>query len=198
MPSRRSARRRSRDFNALFDQFQFSTALEVAWGLVAAVDKYIVENEPWALGEKQDDEQPGAAGHGALHLGRSPAHRDRAGASGDSGFDGAIWTQLGLGDIRKFDLTDLQWGQLHLGTKLGEVQPVFPRADKSAIERMQQMEEQGRGRRRWKRRDRKTRPRQRRCRADRHASQQACRRRDRRWQDQRSTTSRRSSCAWGK
>ena len=38
----------------------------------------------------------------------------------------------------------MKWGQLHLGTKLGEIQPVFPRADKSAIERMQQMEEQGR------------------------------------------------------
>jgi methionyl-tRNA synthetase len=53
-----------------------------------------------------------------------------------------IWTQMGLGDITKFDLTQLQWGQLHLGTKLSEVQAVFPRADKSAIERMQQMEEQ--------------------------------------------------------
>jgi methionyl-tRNA synthetase len=49
---------------------------------------------------------------------------------------------MGLGDIRKFDLTGLQWGQLRLGTKLGEVQAVFPRADKSAIERMQKMEEQ--------------------------------------------------------
>src|SRR5271170_5277083 len=37
--------------NALFEQYQFSRALEVAWSLVAAVDKYIVENEPWALGE---------------------------------------------------------------------------------------------------------------------------------------------------
>ncbi|HEV2716704.1 MAG TPA: methionine--tRNA ligase subunit beta, partial [Terriglobales bacterium] len=31
-----------------------------------------------------------------------------------------------------------------LGTKLGDVYPVFPRADKSAIERMQQMEDQQR------------------------------------------------------
>jgi methionyl-tRNA synthetase len=38
----------------------------------------------------------------------------------------------------------LKWGQLQLGTKLGEVQPVFPRADKSAVERMLTMEEQGR------------------------------------------------------
>ena len=31
-----------------------------------------------------------------------------------------------------------------MGTRLGEVQSVFPRADKSTIERMQKMEEQGR------------------------------------------------------
>jgi methionyl-tRNA synthetase len=42
-----------------------------------------------------------------------------------------------LGDIKKLALSELAWGQLRLGTKLGEVQPVFPRADKSAIERMQ-------------------------------------------------------------
>jgi methionyl-tRNA synthetase len=34
---------------------------------------------------------------------------------------------------------------LRLGSKLGDVRPVFPRADKSAIERMQQMEDQQRG-----------------------------------------------------
>ena len=55
-----------------------------------------------------------------------------------------IWAQLGLGDIRKFQLSNLQWGQLKLGTKLAEVQPVFPRADKSTIDKMQQIEERGR------------------------------------------------------
>jgi len=53
-----------------------------------------------------------------------------------------IWEQLGLGAISEFRLTDLKWGQLQHGTKLGKVEPVFPRADKSAIERMQQMEQQ--------------------------------------------------------
>ncbi|HMH01665.1 MAG TPA: methionine--tRNA ligase subunit beta, partial [Terriglobales bacterium] len=53
-----------------------------------------------------------------------------------------IWAQLGLGDIKKFPLSDLKWGQLKLGGKLGRVEPVFPRADKSAIERMQKLEEQ--------------------------------------------------------
>jgi methionyl-tRNA synthetase len=51
---------------------------------------------------------------------------------------------MGLGDIQKLALDKLAWGQLPLATKLGEVQPVFPRADKSAIERMQKMEEEQR------------------------------------------------------
>src|SRR5262249_29443033 len=39
----------------LFDQYQFSRALESVWSVIAAVDKYIVENEPWALAEKKDE-----------------------------------------------------------------------------------------------------------------------------------------------
>jgi len=129
---------------SLFDQYQFSRALEVAWGLVAAVDKYIVENEPWALGEKQDEQSRARlatvlyTSAEALRIVTALAHPVIPEATAK------IWAQLGLGEIRKFDLSKLQWGQLHLGTKLGEVAPVFPRADKSAIERMQRMEDQGR------------------------------------------------------
>ncbi|MGH9538362.1 MAG: methionine--tRNA ligase [Terriglobales bacterium] len=132
------------EFNGLFEQRQFSRALEVAWSLVAAVDKYIVENQPWALGEKQDDESRSRLGTvlytsaEALRIVTALAHPVIPDATAK------IWAQLGLGDIRSFPLSDLKWGQLHLGTKLGEIHPVFPRADKSAIERMQQMEEQGR------------------------------------------------------
>src|SRR6267143_203022 len=132
------------DYNLLFDQFQFSKALEVAWTLVGAVDKYIVENEPWALGEKQDEDSRARlatvlyTSAEALRIVTALAHP----AIPES--TAKIWMQTGLGDIRKFDLTGLMWGQLRLGTRLGEVQPVFPRADKSAVERMQKMEEQGR------------------------------------------------------
>ena len=130
------------EFGELFDQFQFSRALESAWGLVAAVDKYIVENEPWALGEKQDEVSRARlatvlyTSAEALRVVTALAHPVMPTATAK------IWEQLGLGDIRKFDLAQLHWGQLRLGTKLGEVQAVFPRADKSAIERMQKMEEQ--------------------------------------------------------
>ncbi|MGA9641702.1 MAG: methionine--tRNA ligase [Terriglobales bacterium] len=129
------------DFGALFDQCQFSKALEAAWGLVSAVDKYIVENEPWALGEKQDEDSRSRlatvlyTSAEALRIVAALAHPVMPEATAK------IWAQLGLGEIGKFDLTQLRWGQLQLGTKLGEVQAVFPRADKSAIERMQKMEE---------------------------------------------------------
>src|SRR3984957_6247648 len=139
------ARKTIHDFGTLFDQFQFSRALEAAWALVAAVDKYIVENEPWALGEKQDEDSLSRlatviyTAAEALRIATALAHPVIPEATAK------IWMQMGLGDIKKLALSELAWGQLRLGTKLGEVQPVFPRADKSAIERMQKMEEEQRG-----------------------------------------------------
>jgi methionyl-tRNA synthetase len=139
-----AARKTIREFGMLFDQFQFSRALEAAWALVAAVDKYIVENEPWALGEKQDEDSRSRlatvlyTATEALRIATALAHPIIPEATAK------IWTQMGLGDIKNLALRDLAWGQLPLGTKLGEVQPVFPRADKSAIERMQKMEEEQR------------------------------------------------------
>jgi methionyl-tRNA synthetase len=137
-----AARKTIREFGTLFDQFQFSRALEAAWALVAAVDKYIVENEPWALGEKQDEDSRSRlatvlyTAAEALRIATALAHPVIPDATAK------IWLQLGLGDIKKLALGELDWGQLPLGTKLGGVQPVFPRADKSAIERMQKMEEE--------------------------------------------------------
>ncbi|HEV3513442.1 MAG TPA: methionine--tRNA ligase subunit beta, partial [Candidatus Sulfotelmatobacter sp.] len=139
-----TARKAILEFSILFDQFHFSRALEAAWGLVATVDRYIVENEPWALGEKQDDESRARlatvlyTSAEALRIATALAHPVIPEATAK------IWTQMGLGDIKKLALADLAWGQLPLGTKLGEVSPVFPRADKSAIERMQKMEDQQR------------------------------------------------------
>jgi methionyl-tRNA synthetase len=139
------ARHTIKEFHELFGQHQFSRALELAWALVAAVDKYIVENEPWALAEEKNENSRARlatvlyTSAEALRIVTALAYPiiPQAGAK--------IWSQLGLGDITKFPLADLHWGQLKLGTKLGKVEPVFPRADKSTIERMQQMEEKNRG-----------------------------------------------------
>ena len=139
-----AAKRTISEFNALFDQFQFSRALEAAWGLVGAVDKYIVENEPWSLGERQDEASRARlatvlyTSAEAVRIVTALAHPVMPDSTA------RIWTQLGLGDIRKFDLSTLQWAQLPGGTRLGKIEPVFPRADKNTVERMQQMEDQGR------------------------------------------------------
>jgi len=131
-------------YNAFFDQQQFSRALETAWGLVAAVDKYIVENAPWSLGEKTDEASRNRlatilyTSAEALRIVTALSHSVIPDATAK------IWSQLGLGNIQKFDLSGLKWGELQPGTKLENVEAVFPRADKSAVERMQQMEEQER------------------------------------------------------
>jgi methionyl-tRNA synthetase len=128
-----------------YTDFHFSAALESIWiRLIAAVDKYIVENEPWSLGEKQDDESRARlatvlyTSAEALRIATALAYPVMPDATAK------IWAQMGLGDIKQLALADLSWGQLPLGTKLGDVYPVFPRADKSAVERMQQMEDQQR------------------------------------------------------
>jgi len=139
-----TARKTIESYNGFFDQQQFSRALEAAWALVAAVDKYIVENAPWSLGEKTDEASNARlatilyTSAEALRIVTALVHSVIPDATAK------IWTQLGLGDIQKFDLSLMKWGQLQPGTKLGTVEAVFPRADKSAVERMQQVEEQER------------------------------------------------------
>ena len=57
-----------------------------------------------------------------------------------------VWRQLGQGEIadaaEQAFLTDLAWGGLKAGTKFGEPAPLFPRAEKDAVERMQSIEDE--------------------------------------------------------
>jgi methionyl-tRNA synthetase len=130
------------EFGQLFDDYQFSRALESAWSLVASVNKYLVEQEPWVVAEKEGEQNKARLGTilytaaEALRIVTALAHPVLPESTA------TIWHQLGLGDIAKFNLAELKWGQLPLGGKLGKVEPVFPRADKTAIERMQHMEQE--------------------------------------------------------
>src|SRR6266571_7182259 len=127
--------------NFLFEDYQFSRALESAWALVSALNKYIVETEPWLLAEKNDEASRARlatilyTSAEALRIVTVLVHPVIPESTA------RIWSQLGLGDIASFRLDGLKWGQLHLGTKLGKVEPVFPRAEKSEVERMQRLEE---------------------------------------------------------
>jgi methionyl-tRNA synthetase len=131
-----------REFGELFDDYQFSRALESAWSLIGAVNKYLVDEEPWIVAEKEGEENKSRlatilyTAAEALRIVTALAHPVLPESTAK------IWTQLGLGEISKFNLADLKWAQLPLGGKLGKVEPVFPRADKTSIERMQQMEQE--------------------------------------------------------
>jgi methionyl-tRNA synthetase len=128
------------NFNALWEEYQFSRALEVLWGLIAAVDKYIVESAPWAVAEKEDENARARLATILFTTAEAlrivtvlvyPVIPDST---------ARIWQQMGLGELEQFALPTLKWGQLGVGTKLGKVEPVFPRADKSAIQAMQNKE----------------------------------------------------------
>src|SRR6201994_4026047 len=130
------------EFNQLFDEYQFSKALETAWTLIGAVNKYLVDEEPWIVAEKEGEESRSRlatilyTAAEALRIVTALAYPVLPESTAK------IWSQLGLGEISKFNLADLKWAQLPLGGKLGKVEPVFPRADKTTIERMQQMEQE--------------------------------------------------------
>ena len=125
-----SAQQTIADFGAHFEQFQFSRALETAWALVGAVNKYIVENEPWALAEKHDSDSRARLGSilytsaEALRVVTALVH------PGIPDSSARIWRQLGLGDVQQLDLRELAWGQLRPGTRLEKVRRYFPRRQK--------------------------------------------------------------------
>jgi methionyl-tRNA synthetase len=136
------------EFGRLFDDYQFARALETAWSVVGAVDKYLVEQEPWLVADKavagrEGDENKARlatilyTAAEALRIVTVLAHPALPESTAK------IWKQLGLQEIDRVNLADLKWGQLPLGGKLGDIEPVFPKADKTAtIERMQQMEQE--------------------------------------------------------
>jgi methionyl-tRNA synthetase len=122
------------------DAFDFSRALETIWQFVGTVDSYITGTAPWKLGALEDETSRGQLGDILYTCAESiriitalvaPVLPDAA---------AKVWQQLGLGDIAQADL-NIAWGGLQPGTKLGEAAPLFPRAEKDAVTRMKEIEE---------------------------------------------------------
>jgi methionyl-tRNA synthetase len=94
------------EFNQLFEEYQFSKALETAWTLIGAVNKYIVEEEPWLVAEKEGEENKSRLATilytacEALRIVTALAHPVLPDSTAK------IWSQLGLGDITRYDLSD--------------------------------------------------------------------------------------------
>jgi methionyl-tRNA synthetase len=130
-----------------FDALNFSEALKTVWDLVAATDGYLTANAPWKKPpERSDDEHAAlqarvlATAAEAIRVITALAYPILPDAASK------VWQQLGLGEIseaaKQGFLKELAWGGLKAGTKFGEPAPLFPRAEKDAIERMQNLEEE--------------------------------------------------------
>jgi methionyl-tRNA synthetase len=134
-------------FGPDFDELNFSEGLKALWVLVAEIDGYLTANAPWK--RPPDRTEADHADLQARVLATAaesirivtalvyPILPDAA---------AKVWRQLGLGDIqdaaRQAFLTDVAWGGLKAGTRFEDPAPLFPRAEKDAVERMQNLEDE--------------------------------------------------------
>jgi methionyl-tRNA synthetase len=123
-----------------YEKFWFSRALEQIWSIIAAADKYLATEQPWALGDSDADKQRKAAvlytTAELLRIVTALAHPALPQSTN------RIWALLGQpGSADSQRLDGLRWGQLAPGTTLGRSQALFPRIDKAeALERIEAMQ----------------------------------------------------------
>jgi methionyl-tRNA synthetase len=112
-----------------YDRYEFSRALESIWGLVAEINKYLVENEPWALAEDPSKRSRLAT---TLYTAAESLRVIAALASPVIPHSAQkVWQQLGLtGELEGLSLDQLAWGQLQPGTRIGTPKAIFPRVKK--------------------------------------------------------------------
>jgi methionyl-tRNA synthetase len=133
------------EFNAQFDAMDFARSLETLWALVAAVDGYLTASAPWKKPAELSladhalvQARVLATAAEAIRIITALVHPVLPESASK------VWRQLGLGEIENAakhgELKALAWGGLQAGTRFGEPAPLFPRAEKDAIERMQNLE----------------------------------------------------------
>jgi methionyl-tRNA synthetase len=127
-------------FQQCFDRYDFARGLDAVWNLVAALNKYVVETEPWVLAEDESKRARLATVLWTATEGLRivtillypviPTAAER------------VRQQLGLEtELATLSLDDLSWGQLPTGIGIGRVEVVFPRLDKGpAIEQLWALE----------------------------------------------------------
>jgi methionyl-tRNA synthetase len=131
-------------YSSAMDRLDFSGALESVWDLIAAVNKFLVETEPWTLAERNTDADRSRlatvlyTAADALRVATallSPVMPETT---------AKIWRQLGLtSDLSSITLDEIAASSLAVGEKIGKVEPVFPRLGKEeTLQRLHQAQEQ--------------------------------------------------------
>jgi methionyl-tRNA synthetase len=124
-----------------YDALEFSRALEHIWTVIAAVDKFIVEQAPWKMAK---DPAQSAKLDQTLYT-CAEALRIICGLASPvlPHATQGIWKQLGfIAPVADLHAGSLAWGELHAGQEIGEISAVFPRLEaKPTIQKMQELEE---------------------------------------------------------
>jgi methionyl-tRNA synthetase len=112
------------------EEYAVSRALEVAWGVIARVDKMLSDAKPWELVKDEGQRETlNAILYRAAETLRWLSvllHPVMPGATQK------IYEQLGLPEkLGAVDPAKLEWGTLQEGTRVGEVKALFPRIDKA-------------------------------------------------------------------
>ena len=112
-----------------FEAFQITVALQETWTLVSTVNKYIVEREPWKLAKASEAKATLDATlyHAADALRVIAALVDPVMPTAAE----RIRVMLGTGQER---WSELKADSLKPGTKLGAIEPLFPRIEKTIEE----------------------------------------------------------------
>lgn len=115
-----------------FERLQVSKALETVWELVAAANRYLVANEPWALARNAAKRERLAT----VLYNTAETIRLIAALVSPVLPDGAqsIFRQLGMDRaVETLSVDDLKWGKLPAGSRLGPIEAIYPRLDLAAL-----------------------------------------------------------------
>jgi len=127
-----------------FEKYEFHKALEQLWQLIGAVDRAIVQYQPWILAKKKDDAEARAKLDEILYTAAEVIRLATALlAPVMPKATEQLWAQLGApGSAAGTRIDQLAWGQLEAGRAIGEIAPVFPRLDAAkVIEQIQEIDD---------------------------------------------------------
>lgn len=115
-----------------FDDYNFSRGLENVWELISRVNKYIVENEPWAIAEKPNEAKK--LDSVLFHAAESLRLIAALVAPVIPKTAQNLWEQLGLdGKVTSVRLTELHWSEELAGKTVRGGASLFPRLDAKEV-----------------------------------------------------------------
>lgn len=115
-----------------FDNLKINKAADNVWELISMVNKYIVANEPWAMGgdPAKEDRLGTVLYYSAETLRIIAVLMAPIIPTGTA----SILKQLGISKpVEEHRIPQLAWGALEMGSKIGKIQAIYPRLDQDEL-----------------------------------------------------------------